>query len=67
MVSDGVLEAHRDINEKERWLAKALQRVGDARPQEIADRLLKQARALVDGKPRDDMTVMVARIERTGV
>ncbi|QGP92093.1 Stage II sporulation protein E [Neomoorella glycerini] len=67
MVSDGILEAHRDINEKERWLAKALQRVGDARPQEIADRLLKQARALVDGKPRDDMTVMVARMERSGV
>ncbi|WP_258360680.1 SpoIIE family protein phosphatase [Moorella sulfitireducens] len=67
MVSDGALEAHRDINEREKWLAKALQRVGDARPQEIADRLLKQARALMDGKPRDDMTVMVARVEKAGV
>jgi stage II sporulation protein E len=63
MVSDGVFEAHRDLNEKERWLVRALQRAGEARPQEIADRLLKQARALVDGRPRDDMTVVVARIE----
>lgn len=66
MVSDGILEAHRDINEKEKWLAKALQRVGEARPQEIADRLLKQASALVSGKPLDDMTVVVARVEKVG-
>ncbi|MDN5344249.1 MAG: stage sporulation protein [Clostridia bacterium] len=64
MVSDGILEAHRDINEKEKWLVRALQRAGDNHPQEIADRLLKQARALVEGKPRDDMTVIVARLER---
>ncbi|MBC7325670.1 MAG: SpoIIE family protein phosphatase, partial [Moorella sp. (in: Bacteria)] len=67
MVSDGVLEAHRDTGEKEKWLAKALQRAGEARPQEIADRLLRQARALVGGKPRDDMTVMVALVERAPV
>ncbi|BCV20051.1 SpoIIE family protein phosphatase [Moorella sp. Hama-1] len=64
MVSDGVLEAHRDLNEKEKWVSKALQRAGEARPQEIADRLLRQARALVDGDPPDDMTVVVARVEK---
>ncbi|WP_338827307.1 SpoIIE family protein phosphatase [Neomoorella thermoacetica] len=64
MVSDGVLEAHRDLNEKEKWVSKALQRAGDARPQEIADRLLKQARALAGGNPPDDMTVVVARVEK---
>lgn len=67
MVSDGVLEAHHDINDKEKWVAKALQRAGDARPQEIAERLLKQARALVNDKPRDDMTVLVARLEKARV
>ncbi|WP_338824514.1 hypothetical protein MHOCP_01100 [Moorella humiferrea] len=67
MVSDGVLEAHREINEKEKWLVKALQRAGEGRPQEIADRLLKQARALANGRPRDDMAIIVARIERIGV
>lgn len=67
MVSDGVLEAHREINEKEKWLVKALQRAGQGRPQEIADRLLKQARALANGKPRDDMAIIVARVEKIGV
>lgn len=67
MVSDGVLEAHRDINNKEKWLIKALQRAGDGRPQEIAERLLKQARALANDRPRDDMTVMVIRLEKTEV
>lgn len=63
MVSDGVLEAHKDLAEKERWFVGALRRVAEAHPQELAERLLKQAVALAGGRPADDMSVAVARIQ----
>ncbi|MCG0277688.1 MAG: SpoIIE family protein phosphatase [Thermanaeromonas sp.] len=63
MVSDGVLEAHKEIAEKERWLVAALKRAPDCHPQELADRLLKQAVALAAGRPADDMSIAVARIQ----
>ncbi|WP_172839195.1 SpoIIE family protein phosphatase [Thermanaeromonas toyohensis] len=63
MVSDGVLEAHRDLSEKDKWLVAALRRVSECHPQELAERLLKQAVALAGGHPVDDMSVAVARIQ----
>ncbi|MGB9661718.1 MAG: SpoIIE family protein phosphatase [Moorellaceae bacterium] len=63
MVSDGVLEAHRDLTEKDRWLAAALKRTTEFEPQKLAERLLKQALALADGLPADDMLVAVARFK----
>gem|GEM_PF-4460185 len=62
MVSDGMLEAHGEIEEKGRRVVKALQRLESAHPQEIANRILKQACALLEGRPRDDLTVVVALI-----
>ncbi|MGI9952052.1 SpoIIE family protein phosphatase [Moorellaceae bacterium AZ2] len=66
MVSDGVLEAHRDLAEKDRWLVAALKRATESEPQKLAERLLKQAVALAGGSPLDDMLVAVARLERAG-
>lgn len=63
MVSDGVLEAHRELEEKDKWFVAALRRVSDCHPQELAERLLKQAVALTGGHPVDDMSVAVARIQ----
>lgn len=65
MVSDGVTDAARG-GEKENWVANILRRTGSERPQDIADRLLRQAIELSGGAAKDDMAVLVARIaERT--
>ncbi|MBE3580218.1 MAG: SpoIIE family protein phosphatase [Thermoanaerobacteraceae bacterium] len=66
MVSDGVLEAHRDPAEKDRWVAAALKRATESEPQRLAERLLNQAVALAGGSPADDMLVAVARLEQVG-
>lgn len=66
MVSDGVLEAHRDPKEKDRWVVAALKRATETDPQKLAERLLNQAVALAGGSPADDMLVAVARLEQAG-
>ncbi|MDF2568594.1 MAG: spoIIE [Sporomusa sp.] len=67
MVSDGVIDAAKGTD-KETWVANFLRRVGCERPQDIADRLLKQAIELSGGLVKDDMAVLVARVsERPGV
>lgn len=64
MVSDGLLEAHKDLAEKDKWLVAALKRTTEFEPQKLAERLLKQAIALAGGSPMDDMLVAVARLDR---
>lgn len=67
MVSDGVIDAARGAD-KENWVANFLRRTSSERPQDIADRLLKQAVELSGGTVRDDMAVLVARVgERPGL
>lgn len=61
MVSDGVIDAARGTD-KENWVANFLRRLGSERPQDIADRLLRQAVELSGGAARDDMAVLVARV-----
>ena len=61
MVSDGVTEAGRS-GDKEGWVANFLRRTGSERPQDIADRLLRQAIQLSGGTAKDDMAVLVARL-----
>lgn len=67
MVSDGIVDAARGTD-KENWVANFLRRTGSERPQDIADRLLKQAIELSGGIAKDDMAVLVSRIvERPGI
>ncbi|WP_371376607.1 stage II sporulation protein E [Sporomusa aerivorans] len=61
MVSDGIVDAARGT-EKENWVANFLRRTGSERPQDIADRLLKQAIELSGGFTKDDMAVLVAKV-----
>lgn len=66
MVSDGIADVTvsgpRRGGETEGWIANFLRRVDGGHPQDIADRLLKNAVELSNGNIRDDMTVLVAKI-----
>jgi stage II sporulation protein E len=61
MVSDGVIDAARSAD-RETWVANFLRRTSSERPQDIAERLLKQAIDLSGGVAKDDMAVLVARV-----
>ncbi|MCX7780143.1 MAG: stage II sporulation protein E [Negativicutes bacterium] len=62
MVSDGVSEAAQRGVDRDNWVANFLRRQSSCVPQELADRLLKQALELSGGKARDDMTVLTALV-----
>ena len=62
MVTDGVAEAVEGIADKETWLAEVLERCRSRNPQEIADYIIKAAENQSGGLPKDDMTVLAARI-----
>ncbi|SDE25185.1 stage II sporulation protein E [Sporomusa acidovorans] len=61
MVSDGVTDVVHGAD-RENWIANLLRRIGSDRPQDIADRLLRQAIELSGGVTKDDMAVLVARV-----
>ncbi len=62
LVSDGVVEVPGRGGERDAWLAGFLRRLPDCPPQELAERILRQAAELAGPYPRDDMTVLVARV-----
>ena len=66
MLSDGVLDACRGEKDREDWVCGVLREIGDLPPEETAELLLKLARtgAGEDGRSADDMTVLVARLEK---
>lgn len=67
MVSDGIVDAVCRGFDRENWVANFLRRTEETNPQEIADKILKQALDLASGEVRDDMTVLVTKIvERPG-
>ena len=62
MVTDGVAEAVEGIADKEAWLADTLERCRARAPQDVADYILKAAENQSGGLPKDDMTVLAARV-----
>jgi stage II sporulation protein E len=62
MTSDGVFDAFKGSENNERALVKFLQDIESANPQHIADSILNEAYEICNGKPGDDMTVLVAKI-----
>ena len=62
MVTDGVAEAAEGIANREAWLATTLEKCRARNPQDIADAILKAAENSSGGLPKDDMTVLVARV-----
>jgi len=66
MVTDGVAEAVVSAADKEDWLAEMLSRCRADNPQDIADYILRAAENCAGGLPKDDMTVLAARILERG-
>ncbi|NHM26519.1 stage II sporulation protein E [Desulfofundulus sp. TPOSR] len=66
MVSDGIIDSYRGSGDKEDWILGVLQEISDFSPQEMAELLLKLAQTGAGGEKQnaDDMTVLVARVEK---
>jgi len=64
MMTDGLFDAPGHALNKELWLKRVISEIRAEAPQDIADCLLETAVRYTHGEIRDDMTVVVARIER---
>jgi len=62
MVTDGVIDAHRETDEDEDWVAGVLGEIIDLPPGEVAELLVKLARSGGNGHVLDDMTVLAIRV-----
>jgi stage II sporulation protein E len=64
LVSDGVFDAAKQMENSEVWLKTQIESIETNDPQAIADVLLELAVRMNHGEINDDMTVLVAKIER---
>ena len=64
MCTDGILDANEQYENKELWVKFLLEDMQTESAQKIADIILSEAIDYNFGKPKDDMTVMVAKIEK---
>lgn len=64
MMTDGIYDAPGYTVNKELWMKRILQEMEVEDPQEFADCLLERIVRFQDGDIEDDMTVIVAKIER---
>jgi stage II sporulation protein E len=64
MMSDGILEGPRHVENKETWIKRKVTEMETEDPQEIADLLLEEVIHSQNGEINDDMTVVVARVKK---
>lgn len=64
MMSDGIYEAPRHIENRQAWMKRIISELATNDPQEVADLLLEKVIRQHSGQIVDDMTVLVARIDR---
>lgn len=64
MCSDGIIESSEEYTNKELWLKFLLEELETDEPQKIADIILQEAIDNNYGIPKDDMTVIVAKIQK---
>ncbi|MFC5406833.1 stage II sporulation protein E [Cohnella soli] len=64
MMTDGILDSPGHALNKEQWMKRVLQELEEEEPQEIADSILDTALRQYPGGVKDDMTVIVTRINR---
>ncbi|MBU5439298.1 stage II sporulation protein E [Tissierella sp. MSJ-40] len=62
MMSDGVLEASRDIENTELWMKEIIMSIDSINPQVIANKVLERAKEASVNNIRDDMTVLVTKV-----
>ncbi|WP_135555198.1 stage II sporulation protein E [Paenibacillus cymbidii] len=64
MMTDGVFDAPGIAVNKELWMKRVVGEIHEERPQEFADCLLERVVRHMQGDIIDDMTILVARIEK---
>ncbi len=66
MITDGILDVYQRSGEREEWLEEILMDVTEMPPREMAELISKLAQTGAGGATRipDDMTVIVARLEK---
>lgn len=64
MMTDGIYDAPGHAVNKELWMKRVIQEIKSDSPQEIADSLLETVVRYHKGEILDDMTVVVARVEK---
>lgn len=62
MMSDGVLDANREAEDKEIWMKNVIQEIESFNPQKIADKIVDVAKKSSQENVRDDMTVLVTKV-----
>ncbi|MEC3882399.1 stage II sporulation protein E [Halobacillus litoralis] len=64
MMSDGILDGPKQIGNVDMWLKRKIREISDEDPQAMADLLLEEVIRTQSGSIVDDMTIIVARIDR---
>lgn len=64
MVTDGIIDAHRDTGGDDEWVAGVLEEIIDLPPGEVADLVVKLALGGSGSRAADDMTVLAVRVEK---
>lgn len=64
MITDGIYDAALSVENKNLWMKRKISELKTDNPQEIADLLLELVIRQHYGEIKDDMTVMVARMDR---
>ena len=63
MMSDGILEAPKGIENTELWMKRKIKELQTEDPQDIADLLLEEVIRTSEGVIADDMTIVVSKIQ----
>ncbi|MBU8908442.1 stage II sporulation protein E [Desertibacillus haloalkaliphilus] len=64
MMSDGIFDAPKHVENKEMWLKRIISEIETNDPQEVADLILEHVIRSGSGAIEDDMTVVVAQVKR---
>ena len=61
-MSDGVLDANSNCDDKEKWMKKIISEIDSVNPQRVADIIIEKANEVSSEGKKDDMTVLVTKI-----
>lgn len=62
MMSDGVLDANCEEEDKENWMANLISSIDSVNPQTMADKIISSANQMISNNKKDDMTVLVTKV-----
>ncbi|HSU79206.1 MAG TPA: stage II sporulation protein E [Candidatus Angelobacter sp.] len=63
MMSDGIFESPKSVENQEIWLKRKIKELQTSNPQDIADLILEEVIRTSNGELRDDMTIVVSKID----